>query len=401
MSLPWPRLLLVIALAAGLAACSKKPAEASKGARGPAPVSAAVVTTKPVPVELVTFGTVEPGASVSVKAEVGGVLTKVHFNKGDAVKKGDLLFTIDPRPFEAALAVAQATLARDKAMSANAARNAARDAELLKGGLMPSSDSEKSQSDAEALAATVQADLAAVENARLQLEHCSIRSPIDGRAGNLLVDAGNVVKANDVALVTLNQVHPVEVFFSVPQRELPAIQRYRAAGRIEVRAAPPTDEARFETGELTFVDNAVDKGTGTIQLAATFPNLSDRLWPGQYVHVRLALATDANAVVAPASAIQTGRDGKYAFTIQEDSSVQLRLVTLRATVGNDAVIETGLQPGERIVTDGQLRLVPGAKVEIKADGASKGATAEKAPRKGPPAAKGQAGAKGEARERGQ
>jgi multidrug efflux system membrane fusion protein len=353
-------------LAALPAGCSKKtgPAEAGKGGPRALPVVVETIKTRTVPIELATFGTVEPSATVSVRAEVTGILTQVDVKKGQDVKKGELLFTIDPRPFQSALAQARANLARDKAQAAHAKRSAARDAELFKGGLMPENEFEKSQSEAEATAAVVLADEAVVDNAQLQVDRCFIRSPLDGRAGNILVDGGNLVKANDTVLLTIHRVRPVEVFFSIPQRELPTVQRYAAAGALQVRAGPPKDPAPMETGRLIFIDNAVDKATGTIQLAGVFENAAGRLWPGQYVDARLTLTQQQDAVVAPAAAVQAGRDGKYVFVVRDDLTAQVRPVVTRESSANEVVIESGLTPGDRVVTRGQLRLTPGAKVEI-------------------------------------
>ena len=328
--------------------------------------------TKPMPVEITTFGSVEPYATVAVKAQVGGTLDKVHFQKGKNVKKGELLFTIDPRPYKAALEEAQANLARDRVREENAKKDFERETALLKKGISAQSDYDKASTEAAADAAAVRADVAAVETANLQLEHCSICSPIDGRTGNLLVNEGNLVKENaDLPLVTINQVRPIEVSFSIPQRDLPSVKKNMAAGKLAVRAALPNEEGVAEVGELTFVDNAMDRMTGTVQLRAKFDNASERLWPGQYVSVTMTLAMQDDAIVAPSSAVQVGRDGHYVFVIKPDNTAEFRPVTVRRIPGDLAVIEKGLQPGERVATDGQLRLVQGAKVEIKNEGQKK------------------------------
>lgn len=355
-------LCLVVAMAP---ACSKK-TEPAGGKGGPRalPVVVEAVKTKTVPIELATFGTVEPSATVSVRAEVTGILTKADVRKGQDVKKGQLLFTIDPRPYQAAVAQAKANLSRDKTHAEHSKRSSARDAELFKGGLLPENEYEKSQSEAAAAAATVEGDHAQLDNAQLQLDHCYVRSPIDGRAGNTLVNEGNLVKANETILLTINQIRPVEVFFSIPQRELPTVQRYAGQGQLEVRAGPPKDAMPMEAGKLIFIDNAVDKSTGTIELSGEFENAASRLWPGQYVDVRLRLTQQSDAVVAPAAAVQTGRDGKYVFIVRDDLTAQIRPVVTRESSVDEVVVESGLVAGDRVVTRGQLRLTAGAKVEI-------------------------------------
>ena len=320
-----------------------------------------------MPVELRTFGTAATSSSVAVKAQVDEVVKTVHFHKGQKVSKGDLLFTIDPRPFEAALKQAQANLARDAAQANNAKADAARVEELSRKGVAAPSEHDKSRAEADALAAGVQADEAAVENARLVLEHCYIRSAIDGRAGDVFVTEGNLVKANDVTLAVINQISPIDVFFSVPQDDLPIVKRYMAQGEMKVLATIPGEEADTEEGELAFLDNAVDKTTGTVMLGATFGNSRERLWPGQYVQVKLTLTVQEDAVVVPARAVQTGQNGKYVYVIREGGTAELCPVSVDRAVGEEAVIRSGLQPGQRVVTDGQLRLVQGARVEVKAD----------------------------------
>jgi membrane fusion protein, multidrug efflux system len=353
-----------LALAAGalvLSGCSsrKKPAPEA------VPVTVGTVTTKSVPIELTAIGSVQPYSTVAVKALINGELTEVHFREGQDVRKGDLLFTIDPRPYQAALAQAQAALARDRAQAINAQADARRYAELVKKDYVTEEQYDQTQATAAAAQATVQADEAAVEAARVNLSYCTIRSPIDGRTGNLMVHAGNVIKANDVPLVTINQITPVYVAFSVPEQQLWEIKARAAAGKLDVLAAPAANSAPPGHGQLTFIDNAVDPTTGTIQLKATFPNRGRFLWPGEFVNVRLVLSKEANAVVAPAQAVQTGQEGEFVFVVKPDDTVESRPVTVARTVGQEAVIEKGLHPGERVVTDGQLRLVPGARVEIK------------------------------------
>lgn len=331
-----------------------------------APVVVGAVVQKAVPVELHAIGNVQAYATVSIKSQVGGELTEVHFLKGQDVKKGDLLFVIDPRPHEVALKQAQARLARDIALYENSQREAQRNSDLLRKGFVSKEQYEQSQSNSEALKNTVNADRADVDNARLQLNYCYVYSPITGRTGNLLVDQGNLIKANDdKAMVTINQVQPIYVDFSVPEQNLAEIKKYSAVGRLRVSAVPTEDQVGPLWGELTFIDNAVDKATGTILLKATFPNENKALWPGQFVNVTLTLTTQPDAIVVPPEAIQAGQQGEFVFVVKPDLTVESRPVEVVRTLDHEAIVGKGLHPGETVVTDGQLRLVPGTRVEIK------------------------------------
>jgi multidrug efflux system membrane fusion protein len=362
---------LAVVLAAALTAgsCSKRDEGQDKSTgRGDRVVSVSVSPAVPrdVPVEIATFGSVRPFCTVEVTPQVGGTLTAVHIRKGQLVRKGDLLFNLDPRPFEAALAVAQANLDRDRVREANARRDAQREAELLQKGIAAPSEYDKLLADADALAAAIKADEADVEKSRLELEHASISSPADGRAGDLPVDVGNVVKANEMTLVTINQVQPVEVFFSVPQADLTAVRRSLAGeGKLVVRAWLPEDPGDVETGELTFVNNQIDPSSGTIALAGMFANVRERLWPGQYVRVSLVLAVLPGALTVPAQAVQTGREGKYVFVVDADGTAAMRPVKVGQACGPDVVIAEGLSAGQQVVTDGQFQLTPGARVAIR------------------------------------
>jgi multidrug efflux system membrane fusion protein len=363
---------IVIALVAATYGCGgKKEQPPSKGA----PVLADTVIQKTVPVEIRAIGNGEAYSAVAVKSMVAGEISQVHFKEGQDVAKGDLLFTIDPRPFQAALAQAAANLERDKVQAENAEVNLKRYEVLVAKQAVPRQQYDQFRTTAEAAEATVRLDEAAVDNAKVMLGYCFIRSPIDGRTGNLLITGGNVIKANDVPLITINQIKPIYVDFSVPEQNLAEIKRYRASGKtLKIEALIPNDERSPEQGILSFIDNNVDKTTGTILLKGTFPNGKRRLWPGQFVNVRLVLSTQPNAVVAPAQALQTGQQGQYVFVIKPDLTVETRPVVVNRTIGNDAIIDKGLKVGERVVTDGQLQLVPGAKVEIKgsATGSEKG-----------------------------
>jgi multidrug efflux system membrane fusion protein len=360
-----------------MTSCSGKDAQTnnSEGGRDKAfPVTVAAVETKAVPVEIRTFGTVQAHSSIPVKAEVNGNLTKVHFRKGQNIKTGDLLFTIDPRPYEAALDQAKANLARDKALEENALLNEKRSKELLSQGFIAQSDYDTAQTNARSASAAVKADEAAVANAKLQLEYCFIHSPISGRAGDLLISEGTLIKANDVPLVVINQIHPIEVFFSVPQNELAAIRKQMSQRKMKVRVSLPKDNRTPEEGELFFIDNAIDKTTGSVQLGGLFKNEKEILWPGQYVNVTLELSVQKDALVVPSVAVQTGREGKFVFAVKPDNTVEIRPVTVRMTSGEITVIEKGLQAGEQVVTDGQLGLVPGSRIDIKTDSKSNNKT---------------------------
>jgi multidrug efflux system membrane fusion protein len=347
------------------------------------PVLAADVVRKETPVQLSAVGAVEPYSTVMVKAQVGGLLTRVHFKEGQDVRRGDLLFTIDSAPYEATLHQKEA----DSAKSAIEARNAEVDnqrySDLVTKRVVSQEESDKARTAAESTAAQARSDKAAVEYARLQLSYCSIHAPIDARAGSLMINEGNLVKANDsTPLVVINQIQPVYVSFAVPERELAAIKRRLAEGRtLKTRAVMPGDEERSVEGDLTFLNNEVDRQTGTIRLRSTFANEDKRLWPGQFVSVTLVLDTEPNAVVVPSEAVQTGQKGTYVFVVKpgagENASamvVEHRPVTVGRSLDGETVIAKGLEAGEKVVTDGHLRLTPGAKVEIKS-GLGNGKTA--------------------------
>ena len=355
-----------LCLLLSLAACAdKKPKMAPPKA---VPVRAGFVTQKTVPVQIRAIGNVEAYSSVAVKAQIGGVLDRVHFREGQDVNKGAMLFTIDPRPYEAALKQTDANLARDTAQLENARQEARRYEELVKKGYVSQSQYDQVRTNYDALEATVKADKAAIDNARLQLEYCSIRSPLAGRTGNLISYEGNLIKANaDTAMVVINQIQPIYVGFSIPERELAEIKRRMAAGKLSIDVYVSPEDKSPVQGVLTFVDNAVDMATGTIKLKGTFVNQEKRLWPGQFVNVVVTLAEQPNAISVPTQAIQTGQDGQYAYVIKQDQTVELRPVVVTRTFNSESIIEKGLRPGERVVTDGQLGLVQGSKVEIKGE----------------------------------
>jgi membrane fusion protein, multidrug efflux system len=329
------------------------------------PVSVAKVVEKTVPIELTAIGSGEAYSTISIKAQVNAVLEQVHFRQGDFVKKGDLLFTLDARPFQAALDQAQATLAHDKAQAELDEVQSQRYEKLYAAGVTPKEQFDQVKANAVAQEAAVEADEAAVQAAKLQLQYCQIYSPIDGRTGALQVYPGNIVKQNDVPiLIVINQITPLYVDFSIPEQYLGLVKRYMARGRLQVSAMPYGDTSS-ETGYLTFVDNAVDSNTGMIKLKGTFANPDRRLWPGQFSTVLLKLAEEENATVIPSQAVQTGQAGDFVYVVGEDMAVEQRPIKVARTVEGESVIAQGVAPGETVVTDGQLRLIPGLKVEVR------------------------------------
>jgi multidrug efflux system membrane fusion protein len=363
------------ALVAGVAAISCK-GSAQQG-RGPEalPVTVASVQKKDVPLLVRAIGSVEPMESVQIRSQVAGELVGVHFREGQEVKKGDLLFTIDPRPYRAALLQAQGALARDRARAHDAEATAKRLESLVKKEYVTQQQAESARAESNAAQATLTADDAAVESASLSLAYCQIKAPVSGRTGSILVKMGNVVKERDAVLVLIDQIRPIYVSFSVPERALPQI-RARAQEKLSVLAQPSDQKpgevpeahsirGEAQRGELTFIDNAVNTVTGTILLKATFANSDDSLWPGQYVVVTLTVGEQRDAVVAPAEAVLRGQQGQYAFVVKADGTVDSRPVTVGSSDEKQAVIDKGLAPGEVVVTDGQLRLSPGAKVQVK------------------------------------
>ncbi|HWW60295.1 MAG TPA: efflux RND transporter periplasmic adaptor subunit [Thermoanaerobaculia bacterium] len=345
--------VLMIALAA--VACAEKK---EKPRDETVPVTVAQVVQKDVPLAISAIGNVQPLSTVSVRALANGQLMRVWFREGDDVAAGQMLFTIDRRPYEAELAQAQANLARDQAQLRNAESQAARYADLVKKDYVTKEEYDKIVAGAEGARAVVAADRAAAENARLQLSYCEIRSPLTGRTGSLQVHPGNLVRANDTTpLVVINQIEPVRVQFSVPQDQLAAI-RANGGTKTDVTAGNAH-------GTLTFIDNAVDPTTGTIALKATFPNRDRSLWPGQFVTVSMTIANRDDAIVVPARAVQTGQKGQYVYVVKAGNAVEMRNISVFRTVGEESIIDHGLAAGETVVTDGQLRLTPKSKVDIK------------------------------------
>ncbi len=376
---------------------AKKGGKKGRGGRGgdggPVPVVAAKVTQRSVPIEVSAVGNVEAYSTINLVPQIGGQLTQIFFQEGDYVQKGAKLFVIDPSPIEAQVAQAEANLARDEALLSQSEANLAKDAagekyardqaaryaKLFAEGIVSKEQGDQLLSTADSLTAGMRADKAAAEsikaqmraddaairNLKVQLGYTTIYSPIDGRTGNLTVKPGNVVAPNTSALMTITQVQPIYATFSVPETHLSAIRRYMAQGKLSVEAAPQDGSTdKPARGQLTFVDNNVDSTTGTIKLKGTFPNAERALWPGEYVNVVLRMAVQQNALVVPNQAVQTGQDGTYVYVVKDDHTVEMRPVTAGLRVDQDLVIDKGLGEGETVVTEGQLRLSPGSRVQI-------------------------------------
>jgi membrane fusion protein, multidrug efflux system len=336
------------------------------------PVTVGKAEKKTVPIDLTAIGSASAYSTVSIESQVNAVLDDVHIKEGQFVRKGDLLFTLDARPFEAALAQARANLARDKAQAELDNVQAKRYEALYKAGVAAKEQYDQMQATADAQAAAVEADEAAVQSAQLQLNYCKIYAPLDGRTGALQVYPGNIVKQNDTpVLIVINQVTPIYMTFSIPEQYLGEVQKFMARGSLEVNATPYGD-TKSETGTLSFIDNSVDNTTGTIKLKATFANPDHRLWPGQFSVVSLRLAEDEDATVVPTQAVQTGQNGDFVYVVKADSSVEQRTVKVTRTIGGDTVISSGINPGDTVVTDGQLRLLPGMKVQVRNSGPAAG-----------------------------
>ena len=402
------KVLVIGVLIGSLAGCSSQEAanaaaaqqgsgsaQAGRGGRGrgggggaPVPVTTAKVEQRSVPLDIPAVGTMESISSVQVRAQITGQLAGLNFAEGQEVKKGQLLFEIDARPFEAALQQAEAVLARDTATANNAQSQRARYEDLYKRGLIPRDQYETQTASAQSLQATLEADRAAVQTARLNLQYTKISAPIAGRTGVLNVHVGDLVRANDTnPLVVINQLAPIYCTFSVPGRYLQDIRRYQSRAPLQVTAqgqaslppgaqpvappnqgGPPAASTLQPTpgpnalGQVSFIDNAVDTTTGTIKLKATFPNADHTLWPGLFVQVRLKMATDPNALVVPSGAVQSSQNGQFVYVVKPDHTVDMRPIVIQRQQGDDVVIAQGLSAGEEVVTDGQLKLTPGARI---------------------------------------
>lgn len=365
--------LFAIAAAMLLSSCSRQSSSGPGGGKsprggagGPVPVLVTKSETKDIPVEIQAVGNVQAYSAVSIRSQVAGRIVQVHFKEGQEVKAGDQLFSIDPRPFQAALNQAQANLQRDEAQMINGRLSFERTSNLLTSKIASQADYDAAFSAYQSAQSTVVADAAAVTNAQLSLDYTSITSPIEGRTGNLTIKEGNIVKATDDILVSVTQIHPIYVAFAVPEDNLPAIRHQSAQESMPVTAYPPGDTNNAAHGQLTFIDNSVDTNTGTILLKATFPNANTVLWPGQFVKTSLVLSNLTQAVVVPSQAVQTGQDGEFLFVVKDGDAVEARPVKAGITYDGVRVISSGLKPGETVVTDGQVKLTAGAKISVKA-----------------------------------
>lgn len=365
MKTPKASVLLAFLALGGAVTCAACSGNAAKTPQteAAAPVVVGQAVRRTVPVALHGIGNVESVASVAVRSRVAGQILKVHIEDGADVTQGRVLFTIDPAPYRIALAQSRAQLARDQALLDKAVNDAARFAKLVEKEYVTREQYESATSQAASLAATIQSDQAAVEDASLSLSYCTIAAPISGRAGSINLRAGNLVKINDdPPLVTILKVKPVNVTFSLPEKYLEEVRAHAASKQLAVRARDRGHDGEGHEGSLTFIDNAVDMTTGTIRLKAKFPNDDRGLWPGQFVQVELVLSEQKDALIVPTTAIQVGQQGSYVFVVAADGTAQMRPVVVDRTIGDETVVASGLDGGETVITDGQIRVVPGAKV---------------------------------------
>jgi multidrug efflux system membrane fusion protein len=367
------RFIFCALMAGGLlfSSCSQKSPDSNAGkstSSAPGvPVLVAQATKQDVPVEIQGVGTVQAYSFVSIRSQITGEIVKVHFHEGQEVKAGDLLFTLDPRPFEAALNQAEANLQRDQAQLVNGRLNFERTSNLFASKIASQADYDSAQATYQSAQSTAAADAAAITNAQVNLDYTAIRSRIDGRTGNLTVKEGNVVKAPDDVLMTLTQIRPIYVSFAVPEQHLAAIRRRAGENTLAVTAFAPGDPNDVARGDLTFINNTVDTNTGTILLKGTFPNTNDVLWPGQFVQATLTLSNLTGVTVVPSQAVQSGQNGEFIFVVKPDQTVEARPVTAGIIFNGSQVIDSGLNSGETVVTDGQVRLKPGTKVSAKTE----------------------------------
>jgi multidrug efflux system membrane fusion protein len=358
-------LLLPVLLLSGCASKEQAQAAAAAG-RPPAPVVVASVEQKDIPVQIPAIGNVEAYQTVQIRSQVNGQIQKIFFKEGEDVHQGQLLFQLDKRPFQADLEKAVGQMKRDQAQAENSRLQADRYSGLEKQGIVSHEQADQIRTQAKADASAVEADKAAVDAARVQLLYTDIAAPIDARTGALLINLGNLVKANDTPyLVQLNQVSPIYVTFSAPEIHLPRVRQYFSSGQLKVLAYPKRETTNPAVGRLTFIDNGVDTTTGTFKLKGTFQNKDRRLWPGEFVDVALELSTQKNAIVVPTKAIQTGQQGEYVYVVRSDSTAESRPVKTSGAYQNLTLVEEGLQPGERVIVNGQLRVAPNAKVTVQ------------------------------------
>ncbi len=386
---PAPKYILPLVLlsALALAGCgSDGGADKSGPKKRPAPVAVAEVVQRDLPLRLTAVGAVQAAASVSVKTQVGGLIVKQFVRDGQEVKAGDMLFQVDPRPFAAAMAEARAQIDRNTVLLAKAVTDLARSTDLKERAVISQQEYDQAKTDAESLRASIRLYEAQLEKARLDLDNAAIRSPIAGVVGEVKVNEGNVIKANDDRdLVVIRQVRPISVAFSVPEQNLPDIARRMREGQVSVQALPAGEEANPVVGRLDSMDNSVDRATGTIRLKAEFPNADGRLWPGQFARVSVRLDTLKNAVLAPSAAVQTGIKGPYVYVVAADNTADLRQLETGPSDEGFTVVKSGLTPGEKVVVDGYLLLTPGAPVSLKTGQAGDAPADKGAPKGGTPA----------------
>jgi multidrug efflux system membrane fusion protein len=342
------------------AACTAK--NEKPKAKPPVSVKLARAVQKDVPVKVKAIGNIEAFTSVTIKSQVNGLIARIHFSEGSDVEKGALLISIDPELFQANLSQSEAILVKDQAQARFAVEQAKRYEGLLKDGIVTHDQYDQLRANAESLAAAAVADRAAIKNARILLSYCSIRSPISGRTGTVALQPGNLVKANDLPIVTINQVNPIYATFSLPEKRLAELKRAMVAGQLKIEAVIPNEPGATEIGTISFLDNTVNPATGTIKLKGVFANKSRKLWPGQFTDVVITLASRQNAVVVPTNALQTSQQGEFVYVVKPNNTVEMRQVLSAMVAGEDTVIERGLAPGETVVVDGQLRLTPGATI---------------------------------------
>jgi multidrug efflux system membrane fusion protein len=361
------KILFAAGLAILLLTCAACSTKKEKPKTKPAvPVTVATVVQKNVPVQLKAIGNIEPYNSVASKSQVNGQIARVHFQDGSDVQKGALLITLEPEAYEAALSQSEAALAKDLAQAKFTKEQADRYATMFKDGIVTKDQYDQLRANAESAAATVVADRAAIKNAKIQLSYCYIRSPIAGRTGNLALQLGNLVKANDLSLVTVNQVSPIYATFAIPEKRLAEVKKAMAGGELKIEATIPNDPGSREIGSISFLDNAVNATTGTIKLKGVFTNKARKLWPGQFVDVVMTLSSRSNALVVPSQVVQVSQQGQFVYVVKPDQTAEMRPVTVWAELGGESVIDQGVAPGETVVVSGQLRLTPGAKVELPA-----------------------------------
>jgi len=354
----------IVLLSSLLLLCISCSAEKDKPkAKAPVPVKVAQALQKDVPIQVKAIGNIEAFSSVEIKSQVSGQIARIHFREGSDVQKGDLLISIDPAPFQATLSQYEAALVRDQAQAKFAREQATRYQGLLTDGIVTRDQYELLLANAESLAATVVADRAMIRSAKIQLGYCSIRSPISGRTGTLALQQGNLVKSNDLPIVTVSQVSPIYATFSIPEKLLAQVKRAMAGKELRIEALIPNEPGSAEAGTVSFLDSSVNAATGTIKLKGAFANRSRKLWPGQFADLVMTLGLRKNAVLVPTHAIQNGQQGEFVYVVQPDRKVAMRQVTSAAAAGGDTVIEKGLAPGETVVVDGHLRLTPGALVD--------------------------------------